>query len=326
MLKYYLLIALLLTVAIADARTQEYNLENDTIRVSMSKGAVLLFPGELEYVSQTCSDYSYAIGASDLTVRVRGPKPKEPFCAMIVREGAGGDRRQHQLVIQYVDIVPVSEQVHDYSTKEKIAQRIARNADARTASASNDAPESRTGTLPVFSASLAGDDRGAPNALGIDSSVINKRVKSRINAFYLACTQLGRREDVRHAIEYGMEIFNKNEDALVEIVNASGGNRSKRIRQYFTQLSQLPYKRIQMSTSQIMYVTELRQAPDGRWFGSAQIVQDFRGFSEGNVLAYIDRTNKTIKIELKTFTQEVSGRTVSKFEIYLSDIAVTNIH
>ncbi len=322
MLKYLLCLAMAAAASRDPVRAQETNLENDTVRVSMSNGSVLLFPGEIEFVSPSCSEYSHAIGSNDLTVRVRSSKPREPFCTMLVREGSKGHKRQHQLVLQYVDVLRSSEQIHDYSTEAKLEQRIAANR-ARPEISKETVP-AKTAEKPVFTASLTTGSTPASSALGIDTALINTRVRYRVALFYMACNQLARKEDIANAISYGMKLFNDREEALVEVVSR-GERRSKRIRQYFTSLSQLPYQRVEMTTSELMYVTDFRQAPDGRWFGAVQFIQDFRGFRDGNVASYIDRTNKTMELELRTREHEENGRTVRTFDIFLSNISVTNI-
>lgn len=164
-----------------------------------------------------------------------------------------------------------------------------------------------------------GDIENIPNEL------IEGRVKQKVKAFYKACELLCTKTDIDNTIKYGMKLFDNNEDALVETTNSKSGDKSsKKIRQYFTHLSQLNYRKVEMTASDIKFVSKFHLGPDKKWHASAVIIQDFKGFRDNSVV-YKDLTNKTIDIIINTFEEEKDGQTVTKFEIYLGNISVTNI-
>lgn len=163
------------------------------------------------------------------------------------------------------------------------------------------------------------DIRNIPNDL------IEGRVKQKVKAFYKACELLCTKTDIDATIKYGMKLFDNNEDALVETTNSKSGDKSsKKIRQYFTHLSQLNYRKVEMTASDIKFVSKFHLGPDKKWHASAVIIQDFKGYRDNSVV-YKDLTNKTIDIIINTFEEEKDGQTITKFEIYLGNISVTNI-
>jgi hypothetical protein len=176
---------------------------------------------------------------------------------------------------------------------------------------------------PVGSDDEDGEDQG--DIRNIPNDLIEGRVKQKVKAFYKACELLCTKTDVDATIKYGMKLFDNNEDALVETTNSKSGDKSsKKIRQYFTHLSQLSYKKVEMTASDIKFVSKFHLGPDKKWHASAVIIQDFKGFRD-NAVVYKDLTNKTIDIIINTFEEEKDGQTVTKFEIYLGNISVTNI-
>ncbi len=160
----------------------------------------------------------------------------------------------------------------------------------------------------------------------IPQEQLQARVKQKINAFYRACENLCSKVDVDGAIKYGMKLFNNNEDVIVATTNAkTNASRPQKIRQYFVHLSQLNYKKVEMTASEIKFVSNFHKGPDGNWHASAVIIQDFKGYKDYNILAYKDQTSKTVDIVI-TMSEEVKdGKTVKKFDIYLGNISVTNV-
>jgi hypothetical protein len=362
---------------------QDYNIKDDTIKVSSSAYPMLSFMGEIRDYNALCSDYKISSSTTTLTIRPSTSKPVK-VCRLIVSEGSKNSPRQHQFVLVFDKEADPAEQIHDYSTKDLMEQRIAYLEKARsggaTASADgdDDKPKSKKKKKkekeqeeeePVVKADKPADveeelpakpekptvikntsgkntakntpvkttytepsgDDAETSSDGIQikdipEEQLKARVRQKINAFYRACENLCAKIDVNGTVTYGMKLFNNNEDVIVATVNSkTNATRPQKIRQYFVHLSQLSYKRVEMTASEIKFVSNFHKGPDGKWHASAVIIQDFKGYKDYNILAYKDQTSKTVDIII-TMTEEIKdGKTVQKFDIFLGNISVTNV-
>ncbi|MBS1614714.1 MAG: hypothetical protein JST06_01195 [Bacteroidetes bacterium] len=164
------------------------------------------------------------------------------------------------------------------------------------------------------------------NVSDIPEEQIKGRVKQKINAFYRVCENLCEKVDVDGSIKYGMKLFDNNEDAIVATSSSNSKDvKPQKIRQYFIHLSQLNYKRVEMTASEIKFVSNFHKGPDGKWHASAVIIQDFKGYKDYNILAYKDQTTKTVDIIISLIEEVREGKTIRKFDIFLGNISVTNV-
>jgi hypothetical protein len=177
------------------------------------------------------------------------------------------------------------------------------------------------------SGSSTGAEQGEAFAISdIPEEQIKARVKQKINAFYRVCENLCAKIDVDGTIKYGMKLFDNNEDVIVATTSSrSNAVRPQKIRQYFIHLSQLNYKRVEMTASEIKFVSNFHKGPDGKWHASAVIIQDFKGYKDYNILAYKDQTTKTVDITISLIEEVREGKTIRKFDIFLGNISVTNV-
>ncbi len=364
MKKLFALLSCLLFIAATQA--QDLNIKDDTIKVSSSAYPMLSFMGEIRDYNTLCSDYKLAASTTTLTIRPSSSKPVK-VCRLIVSEGSKNSPRQHQFILVFDKEADPSEQIHDYSTKDLMQQRIAYLAKAKEgAGGGNDeeddkpkkgkkkkhkdeeeeqpkqkekevAKEEEPPAKPVKTTKPAKSDEETADAQSggsaeeiqikdIPQEQLSGRVKQKVNAFYRACENLCAKIDVDGTVKYGMKLFNNDEDVIVATTNAkTNASRPQKIRQYFNHLSQLSYKKVEMTASEIKFVSNFHKGPDGNWHASAVIIQDFKGYKDYNILAYKDQTSKTIDIIIKMTEEVKDGKTVQKFDIFLGNISVTNV-
>lgn len=368
MKKLSALFGVLLTLLVwSPVRAQDYNIKDDTIKVSSSAFPMLSFMGEIRDYNTLCNDYKLAASTTTLTIRPSTSKPVK-VCRLIVSEGSKNSPRQHQFILIFDKEADPAEQIHDYSTKDLMQQRINYLAKVREGGKSGGDDEEeekpkkgkkrkhkddekkddeeapvkekevvkvttppKTTTKPAkpvedTESQSASDQSEAIEIKDIPEEQLSARVKQKINAFYRACENLCAKVDVDASIKYGMKLFNNNEDVIVATTNQkTNATRPQKIRQYFVHLSQLSYKKVEMTASEIKFVSNFHKGPDGNWHASAVIIQDFKGYKDYNILAYKDQTSKTVDIII-TMTEEVKeGKTIKKFDIYLGNISVTNV-
>ncbi|MEO6831237.1 MAG: hypothetical protein ABI378_03200, partial [Chitinophagaceae bacterium] len=118
----FLFTCLVLFPALSQA--QDLEIKDDTIRVSPTAFPMLSFMSEIRDFQALCNDYKIASSTTTLTIRPAVSKPT-PYCLLVVSEGSKNSPRQHRFVLVFDKNADPSEQIHDYSTKALIEDRIA---------------------------------------------------------------------------------------------------------------------------------------------------------------------------------------------------------
>ena len=130
-------------------------------------------------------------------------------------------------------------------------------------------------------------------------------------------------QDANEAIDLAVTLF-VSEEAQVEVSSTS--TREKKtfpIRKYLERLKLLKYERVEISWSDIAYVSNLKKGVDGNYYGVVSFVQKFTGYRDGKPV-YSDYTRKNIEVVLKGYTKKVGGQTQELWDVFLSDIGVVN--
>lgn len=112
-----------------------------------------------------------------------------------------------------------------------------------------------------------------------------------------------------------------------QVVQISSKNRpdiiKKTITQYLNHLRNLPYAKVEIKWSDVVFINELKKGVDGRYSATVSVKQKFVGYDgEGNVI-YSDETIKAITVYLEEKEVRFADRTVMELGLLLSDIGVT---
>jgi hypothetical protein len=155
--------------------------------------------------------------------------------------------------------------------------------------------------------------------------VIDKIITRKIK-HYNDYTQilLDKKDNYKNAIELAMHLFNDNEETKVDITDRSGNHNIKKVRKYLTALSQLNYDKVTINDHDVIFVSNLVRQPDGTFTGVARCVQNFTAVKDGKVV-FDDTVEKTFTIILKVWDEYVDGKIQEKCDIFLGNMAVTNI-
>lgn len=89
------------------------------------------------------------------------------------------------------------------------------------------------------------------------------------------------------------------------------------VEKYLARLKSLPYTRVVIKYYDIAYITDFIKGPDGRYYSTATIVQEFTGFS-GDKVSYHDITKKEIEIVIDLV--EDSFFMEKRWKIFLGNI------
>ena len=85
-----------------------------------------------------------------------------------------------------------------------------------------------------------------------------------------------------------MEISSLDQEGNINIV-------SRPMEKYLARLKSLPYTRVTIKYYDIAYIQDFTRGPDGRYYSTATIIQEFTGFTDDYII-YSDITKKDIEI------------------------------
>jgi hypothetical protein len=86
---------------------------------------------------------------------------------------------------------------------------------------------------------------------------------------------------------------------------------------YLARLKSLPYTKVVIRFYDIAYISEFTKGPDGKYYSTATIIQEFTGFNEDNIV-YTDVTKKDIEIIIDLVEDKFFNE--KRWKIFLGDI------
>jgi len=106
--------------------------------------------------------------------------------------------------------------------------------------------------------------------------------------------------DIRAATVDSAVKYFIDETKLFEVSSKNSSNvRSFPVRKYLWNLMVLNYSRIEIEWVESEWITNFRQAPDGKYYGVVRIYQTFSGYGlDRDLPIYTDVTSKDIEVEL----------------------------
>ncbi|HPI11574.1 MAG TPA: hypothetical protein PLK63_11075 [Catalimonadaceae bacterium] len=123
------------------------------------------------------------------------------------------------------------------------------------------------------------------------------------------------------AVEQAVGLF-FSDSSLVETTKPNGEKDQQPIRHYLNKLKLLKYSKVLIEWTDISYVSNLRKAPDGFYYGVISLQQKFSGFID-NKLVYSDVTRKNVEVVLKTYKKEVEGESVELWDVFLNNVGIS---
>ncbi|MEP7279992.1 MAG: hypothetical protein ABI813_15195 [Bacteroidota bacterium] len=135
------------------------------------------------------------------------------------------------------------------------------------------------------------------------------------------CNKAANYEEINKAIDQAVGLF-VDENAMIETssVNRNDVKRYK-IRSYLSHIKLVNYDKIEIEWTNVQYVSDVKQGPDGNYYGVVSFEQVFKGYRDGK-LVYQDVTRKNTNVVLKTYEKNVDGNTQNVWDVLLSDIGV----
>lgn len=126
-------------------------------------------------------------------------------------------------------------------------------------------------------------------------------------------------EEAGKAVELAVNLF-IDENAQFEVSGKEGKNRYQ-VRAYLNRLKLLKYDKIEITWTDISYVSDLKKGVDGNYYGVITLQQRFKGYQD-NRLVYGDLTEKNIEVKVMAYQKESDGEQQQMWDIFLSDVGV----
>lgn len=162
-----------------------------------------------------------------------------------------------------------------------------------------------------------------PASMEIDPELYSRKALQKTTDLgtYLAIIS-DRNNDIKEAnkaVDLAVKLF-INEDAQIE-VSGLGERQRYKVRAYLNRLKLLKYDKIEISWTDISYVSDLKKGMDGNYYGIITLQQRFKGFMD-NQLVYSDLTEKNVEVKVMSYQKETDGEKQEMWDVFLSDIGV----
>lgn len=125
--------------------------------------------------------------------------------------------------------------------------------------------------------------------------------------------------EANKAVDLAVKLF-IDENAQFEVSSREGRERYK-VRAYLNRLKLLKYDKIEISWSDISYVSDLKKGIDGNYYGVITLQQRFKGFMDNRVV-YSDLTEKNVEVKVMAYQKETDGAQHQMWDVFLSDVGV----
>lgn len=150
---------------------------------------------------------------------------------------------------------------------------------------------------------------------------IQKMRKFEVYLNKISSKETGATEAVR-AIGNTLKLFDNHEEHYVRVTNSNNPESKVVIRKYLERARALNYDKVEVEFADFLYVSKLRYAPDGNFYGFIKFRQKFKGIKD-NVVVYEDVTDKVVAVILKPYLKAEEGEYKKNYEVLLGDITVS---
>lgn len=164
------------------------------------------------------------------------------------------------------------------------------------------------------------------NLSAADIEVFKEQTRQKVEEFQQYIVTIGSKDEPAEkrnmAEREALKLFYKGAQMEISTVLADGSLQkvNRPMEKYLARLKSLPYTRVIIKFYDIAYVSEFTKGPDGKYYSTATIIQEFTGFSNDDII-YTDVTKKEVEIIVDlvedTFFKE------KRWKIFLGDIKAT---
>jgi hypothetical protein len=156
-----------------------------------------------------------------------------------------------------------------------------------------------------------------------DIELFKEQTKQKVEEFQQYIVTLGSKDEPKEkrnmAEKEALKLFYKGAMIAISDIQTDGSVKviARPVEKYLARLKSLPFTKVVIRFYDIVYISDFTKGPDGKYYSTATIIQEFSGFNKDNII-YTDVTKKNIEIivdlvEDKFFMEK-------RWRIFLGDI------
>jgi hypothetical protein len=156
-----------------------------------------------------------------------------------------------------------------------------------------------------------------------DIEVFKDQTKQKVDEFQQYIITLGSKDQPAEkrdmAEKEAIKLFYKGAQMEISVLMPDGSSQkvNRPMEKYLARLKSLPYTKVVIKFYDIAYIREFTKGPDGKYYSTATIIQEFTGFNEDNIV-YTDVTKKDIEIIIDLVEDKFFNE--KRWKIFLGDI------
>jgi hypothetical protein len=164
------------------------------------------------------------------------------------------------------------------------------------------------------------------NLSASDIELFKQQTNQKVDEFEQYIITLGNKDEPAEkrnmAEKEALKLFYKGAQMEISFLLPDGTVQkvNRPMEKYLARLKSLPYTKVVIKFYDIAYIRDFVKGPDGKYYSTATIIQEFNGFSNDDMI-YTDVTKKEIEIIIDivedTFFKE------KRWKIFLGDIKAT---
>lgn len=159
-----------------------------------------------------------------------------------------------------------------------------------------------------------------------DIEVFKEQTKQKVEEFQQHIVTIGSKDQPTEkrnmAEKEALKLFFKGAEMQISTINPDGtvNIMSRPMEKYLARLKSLPFTAVSIKFYDLVYISSFTRGPDGRYYSSATVIQEFTGFSGDNIV-YKDVTKKEIEIVVDLVEDKFFNE--KKWKVFLGNIKAT---
>jgi len=164
------------------------------------------------------------------------------------------------------------------------------------------------------------------NLSAADIELFKEQTKQKVEEFQQYIITLANKDEPTEkrnmAEREALKLFFKGAQMEISTIMPDGTTQkvNRPMEKYLARLKSLPFTKVVIKFYDICYVKEFTKGPDGKYYSTATIIQEFTGFNDDNIV-YKDVTKKEVEIIVDLVEDKFFNE--KRWKLFLGDIKAT---
>ncbi len=170
-------------------------------------------------------------------------------------------------------------------------------------------------------------EKRANNLSDKDLEAFKGKVLKKVNLLTLYLSNIANKEIDnqlrRDNITQAVNLFQDKNGNYVEVSSKSSSVvRKYSVNQYFRRLYATDAGQVKITFYEVTHLSEFRQGPDGKYYGTAHIYQLYEKYNHEGALVYTDKTVKKVNVTIDNLVKRVGDQEINVWDVKLGNIKV----